>query len=85
MFNIIGMFIIGLITGWLARWFYPGAVPIGFWMTGLLGIAGSFLGGFLVRIAKGKPATGQLDRAGLLMSIVGSILLLFIGRQLNLW
>lgn len=86
MLNLIGMFIVGLLTGALARWFYPGPVDIGFWMTGLLGIGGAFMGGLLMRLVSKPADPSKLNRAGLLMSIIGSILLLFIGRKLfNLW
>jgi uncharacterized membrane protein YeaQ/YmgE (transglycosylase-associated protein family) len=86
MINLIGMFIVGVITGALARWFYPGPVEIGFWMTGLLGIGGAFLGGYLTRLVKKPDDPAKLNRAGLIMSIIGSILILLIGRKLfNLW
>ena len=32
-FGLIGMIIVGFIVGVLARYFYPGAVNMGFWMT----------------------------------------------------
>ena len=46
-FSIIWMIIIGFIVGVLARFFYPGAVSMGFWMTALLGIGGSLVGGVI--------------------------------------
>jgi uncharacterized membrane protein YeaQ/YmgE (transglycosylase-associated protein family) len=85
MFNVIGMLIVGLVTGWLARWFYPGSVPIGFWMTILLGVAGSYAGGFLVRLVNKPDEAHRLHRAGMVMSVIGSILLLFIARRLGWW
>jgi len=36
--GIIWAIIIGLIVGILARWFYPGAVPMAWWLTALIGI-----------------------------------------------
>ena len=36
----------GFIVGVLARFVYPGAVPLGFWMTALLGIGGSIVVGY---------------------------------------
>ena len=37
MASIVWMIIIGFIVGALARFFYPGAVPMGFWLTAALG------------------------------------------------
>ena len=48
--SIIGMIVVGFIVGVLARYFYPGGVPMGFWMTVLLGIGGSLVGGVLTSL-----------------------------------
>jgi uncharacterized membrane protein YeaQ/YmgE (transglycosylase-associated protein family) len=85
MFNFLGMLIAGLIIGALARWFYPGAVDFGFWKTIALGIGGSFAGGLLAQLAS-KPKDGiRLHRAGLFMSIIGSIIVLFVTKRMQLW
>jgi uncharacterized membrane protein YeaQ/YmgE (transglycosylase-associated protein family) len=47
MIFILGLIISGLIVGGLARLALPGPDPIGIFRTILLGIAGSFLGGFI--------------------------------------
>jgi uncharacterized membrane protein YeaQ/YmgE (transglycosylase-associated protein family) len=84
-FNFIGMLIAGLVIGALARLIYFGPVDIGIWKTIALGIAGSFAGGLLTQLAS-KPKDGiRLHRAGLLMSIIGSILVLFVARRMGLW
>ena len=79
MINIIGAIISGLIVGILARWFYPGAVGMGWLWTIGLGIAGSLLAGMIT--ARGSSG---FNRAGLLASIVGAMVLIFLGRMLNL-
>ena len=38
MLHLIWSVIVGFLVGLLARWFYPGAVHLGFWMTVALGI-----------------------------------------------
>jgi uncharacterized membrane protein YeaQ/YmgE (transglycosylase-associated protein family) len=78
MFNIIGAIVSGLVIGVLARWFYPGAVDMGWVMTILLGVAGSLLAGLVT--SRGQSG---FHRAGCLASIVGAIVLIFIGRQLG--
>jgi uncharacterized membrane protein YeaQ/YmgE (transglycosylase-associated protein family) len=45
--QIIWMIVVGLIVGALARTLMPGAQPMGWIMTALLGIGGSLLGGLL--------------------------------------
>jgi uncharacterized membrane protein YeaQ/YmgE (transglycosylase-associated protein family) len=70
--GIIWMLIIGLIAGALAKLIMPGKDPGGIIVTILLGIAGSFVGGFLFRSEGGT--------AGLIGSIIGAIILLAIYR-----
>jgi uncharacterized membrane protein YeaQ/YmgE (transglycosylase-associated protein family) len=85
MFNIIGMLVSGFVIGVLARWFYFGAVDIGVWKTIALGIAGSLLAGLATQL-RNPPKQGiRLNRAGTFMSILGSILVLFITRQIGWW
>ena len=45
--GIVWMILVGFVVGVLARFFYPGAVGLGFWMTTLLGIGGSLVGGVI--------------------------------------
>lgn len=78
MFNLIGALFSGLIIGVLARYFYPGAVDMGWGMTLLLGIGGSLLAGF----ATTRGAEG-FNRAGCLTSVIGAIVLIFLGRMLG--
>lgn len=59
MLHIIWMFIVGLVVGLLARLIMPGSEHLGIFMTGLLGIAGSFVCGCIARIFS-KPADGSI-------------------------
>ena len=74
--GIIGMIIVGFIVGLLARFFYPGAISLGFWMTVLLGVGGSLVGGVLASLLWKTP-DGRFHRAGWIMSILGSMILLW--------
>jgi uncharacterized membrane protein YeaQ/YmgE (transglycosylase-associated protein family) len=72
------MCLIGLIAGALAKLIMPGRDPGGIFLTMLLGIAGSFLAGFLGQaIGWYQPGQG----AGLIMSVIGAILILAIYRS----
>jgi uncharacterized membrane protein YeaQ/YmgE (transglycosylase-associated protein family) len=79
MFGVIGWVIFGLIVGAVAKLVMPGRDPGGIIVTMALGIAGALLGGFLGR-ALGWY--GENDGAGFLMSLVGSVLLLWIYRMM---
>ena len=75
--GIIGTIIVGFIVGVLARFFYPGAVPLGFWLTVALGIGGSIVGGLIGSLIWKTP-DGKFHPAGWIMSIIGALLLLWI-------
>lgn len=77
MFHYLWMFIVGIVVGAIARAIMPGTQGIGILMTGVLGVAGSFLGGFIARIFN-KPADGALVHpAGLILSVIGAMILLY--------
>jgi uncharacterized membrane protein YeaQ/YmgE (transglycosylase-associated protein family) len=71
---ILGLIIIGLIAGALARLLVPGRDPMGIGATILLGVAGSFVGGFLSRVL----FASQKTTAGLSGSVIGAVILLLI-------
>jgi uncharacterized membrane protein YeaQ/YmgE (transglycosylase-associated protein family) len=75
--GIIGTIIVGFIVGLLARFFYPGAVNMGFWMTTLLGIVGSLVGGFISSLIWRSPG-GGFHPAGWIMSIIGAVIVLWV-------
>ena len=76
-FSIIGTIVVGFVVGLLARFFYPGAVEMGFWMTTILGIAGSFLGGLLSSVFFKSP-DGNYHPAGWFLSIVGAMAIIWV-------
>ena len=78
--GIIWAIVIGLIVGILALWFYPGAVPMAWWLTALIGIGGSIVGGLISSLIWRSPS-GRFQPAGLIMSILGAMILLFLMRQ----
>jgi len=80
--SIVWMIIIGFIVGVLARFFYPGAVELGFWMTTLLGIGGSLVGGIIGSLLW-RSRDGRFQPAGMIMSIIGALILLW--GYLNYW
>lgn len=76
---IIWRIIVGLIAGALARLIMPGKDPMGILMTIVLGIAGSFIGGFIADLIWRDSGPG-FHPGGLILSILGALLLLWIWR-----
>ena len=72
------MFIVGVIIGAIARFIFPGAAHMSIIMTGILGIAGSYVGGFIARLFSKPPEGAPIHPAGIIMSIIGALLVLFI-------
>jgi uncharacterized membrane protein YeaQ/YmgE (transglycosylase-associated protein family) len=72
------MCLIGLLTGALAKWIMPGKDPGGWFITMLLGIAGSVVAGFLGRVV-GWYSPGE--GVSLIASVLGAILVLWVYRK----
>ena len=76
---IISVIIIGLIAGFIARAVVPGKQDMSIGATILLGIVGSFIGGFLgFLLFRADPNGGFLQPAGIIGSIIGAIIALLI-------
>ena len=73
--GLIGTILVGLIVGAIARFIMPGEQKMGWIMTILLGVGGSFAAGFVGQ-ALGWYQAGQ--GAGWIASIAGALVLLFV-------
>jgi uncharacterized membrane protein YeaQ/YmgE (transglycosylase-associated protein family) len=80
MLGVLGWIVFGLIVGVVAKLLMPGPDPGGMILTILLGIAGALIGGFLGRAI---GLYGPNDAAGIIMSVLGAIVLLFAYRKLS--
>ena len=78
--NFIWWLIVGLIAGALARLIMPGRDPMGIIATIILGIVGSLVGGLVSMAIWRNEGTG-FHPAGLLLSILGAIIVLWIWRM----
>jgi uncharacterized membrane protein YeaQ/YmgE (transglycosylase-associated protein family) len=74
--HIIWTIIVGFIVGVIARWVMPGANAMGFWLTVILGIGGSLVGGIISSLLFRGPA-GGFRPAGFILSVIGAIILLW--------
>ncbi len=75
---IIFWIIVGLIAGALAKLIMPGDDPGGFIVTILLGIAGAFVGGFLMFNVLGFGSGGFIW--SIVVATIGAIILLALYR-----
>lgn len=82
---IIVLIIVGLVAGAIARLLVPGRDSIGILGTILLGIAGSFVGGFLWNLIEyHRLAPSHYHPVGFIGSIIGAIIVLLILRMTGL-
>jgi uncharacterized membrane protein YeaQ/YmgE (transglycosylase-associated protein family) len=75
----LALIVVGLIAGVLAKWIMPGPDPGGIIVTILIGIAGSFVGGYIVQ-SLGGPALTNVGITSILISTLGAVLLLAVYR-----
>lgn len=75
--NIILFILMGLVVGLLARAIMPGRQHMGLLATTLLGVAGSFVGGFLLALVTSRRVL-DFSTAGVIGSLLGALLVLFV-------
>jgi uncharacterized membrane protein YeaQ/YmgE (transglycosylase-associated protein family) len=79
---IITLLIVGLVAGALARLLVPGRQPIGIGGTILVGLVGSFVGGFLGYVLFHHDAnSGAFQPSGLIGSVIGAVIVLLIWQH----
>ena len=81
--NIIGMILIGLLAGSIAKLIVPGTAHLGWVTTALLGIAGGWVGGTLGSVIF-SPHRFELTppvKHSFLGALIGAIILLLVYRK----
>jgi len=82
---IIWLLIVGLIVGAIARLLMPGRDPLGVLGTIVLGVAGSFVGGFLQNLIEYHSlSVHSFHPVGLIGSVIGAWVLLLLLRLTGL-
>jgi uncharacterized membrane protein YeaQ/YmgE (transglycosylase-associated protein family) len=77
--TMISWAVFGLVIGCIARMLYPGRQPMGIVGTMILGIIGSFAGGFISYVFGFRPEEGAFHGSGWIMSIIGAVIVVWIG------
>lgn len=78
--GILGWIVLGLVVGALAKLVMPGDDRGGVVVTGLLGVVGALLGGFLGRALFGTGLGDFFDLRTWVLALVGSLIVLGIYR-----
>jgi uncharacterized membrane protein YeaQ/YmgE (transglycosylase-associated protein family) len=77
--DVILFILFGLIVGVIARAIMPGRQPMGFILTALLGMAGSFVGGYIGNLVSGNEGGLEAsDPYNWIGAILGALLILFL-------
>jgi uncharacterized membrane protein YeaQ/YmgE (transglycosylase-associated protein family) len=77
--TIVGLLVIGIVAGFLARLLVPGRDSMGVGATIVLGIVGSFLGGFLGYVLFHKDSSeGFVQPSSWIGSIIGAVIALLV-------
>lgn len=83
MVSLLSFLIVGFVVGLIARALLSGPGPKGLIKTTILGVAGSFMGGFLGYVLFDKNlSNGAFQPSGFLGSLIGAVIVLLIYRQL---
>ncbi len=75
--TIIGLVVIGFVAGLIARAVVPGKQNLSLLATLVVGVIGSFVGGFLGRLMFGH-GSGFVQPSSWIGSIIGSIIVLLV-------
>jgi uncharacterized membrane protein YeaQ/YmgE (transglycosylase-associated protein family) len=79
--GLILFLLMGLVAGFIARALMPGPDPMGWLGTMVLGVIGSFIGGTLGALLFAQ--TLDFSAAGIIGSIIGAFIALWIYRAMN--
>jgi uncharacterized membrane protein YeaQ/YmgE (transglycosylase-associated protein family) len=81
-FQILGLILIGLVIGVLARVIVPGKQRLSMLATLLLGVAGAIIGGFLASLI-GMGSITELNFVGFVLAVVAAVLLIGVAEGIS--
>jgi uncharacterized membrane protein YeaQ/YmgE (transglycosylase-associated protein family) len=81
--QIIGLLVVGLIIGALARLIKPGRQRMSILATLLLGVVGAFIGGFLGGLLNDSTNVFELNFLGFVFAVIAAVLLVGVAEGLS--
>ena len=82
MWGIISFLVVGLVAGWLASVIMKTNDSQGMGMDLLLGVVGSFVGGFLMNFLTDRDASG-LNLYSVVVATLGAVVLIWLMRMMK--
>lgn len=83
MFQILGLIVVGLVIGALARLIKPGKQRMSILATLLLGVVGAFIGGFIGSLFNDETSIFELNVVGFIIAVVAAVLLVGVAEGLS--
>ena len=82
MIQILGLIVVGLVIGVLARLIVPGKQRLSMLATLLLGVVGAIIGGFLASLI-GRGGIFELNFVGFVLAVVAAVLLIGVAEGIS--
>lgn len=81
--GLLWMLLIGLVTGGIARALVPGKDPMAWWQTMLLGVVGSYVGGFIGSLFPGGRSPLDFGPSNIVLAVIGAVIALLVYRRVK--
>jgi uncharacterized membrane protein YeaQ/YmgE (transglycosylase-associated protein family) len=81
--QIIGLIVVGLIIGALARLIKPGRQSMSVFMTLALGVVGAIIGGLIGHLFNKNTSIWELNVVGFIIAVVAAVLLVGVAESLS--
>jgi uncharacterized membrane protein YeaQ/YmgE (transglycosylase-associated protein family) len=81
--DILGLIVVGLIIGALARLIKPGKQRMSILATMLLGIVGAFIGGFIGGLFNDETGIFELNVLGFIIAVIAAVLLVGVAEAMS--
>jgi uncharacterized membrane protein YeaQ/YmgE (transglycosylase-associated protein family) len=81
--QIIGLLVVGLIIGALARLIKPGRQRLSILATMALGVVGAFIGGFLGGLINDSTNVFELNFLGFVFAVIAAVLLIGVAEGVS--
>ena len=81
--QILGLIVVGLIIGALARLIKPGRQRLSILMTLVLGVVGAIIGGLIGHLFNSDTSIWELNVIGFIVAVVAAVLLIGVAEGVS--